>query len=47
MTRLPVDADAIRALADILVETGLTEIEIAEATAGYASPVRPPLSRRR
>jgi acetyl-CoA carboxylase biotin carboxyl carrier protein len=30
MTRLPVDADAIRALADILVETGLTEIEIAE-----------------
>jgi acetyl-CoA carboxylase biotin carboxyl carrier protein len=30
MTRLPVDAEAIRALADILVETGLTEIEIAE-----------------
>ncbi len=28
--RLPVDADAIRALADILLETGLTEIEIAE-----------------
>jgi acetyl-CoA carboxylase biotin carboxyl carrier protein len=30
MSRLPVDADAIRALADILLETGLTEIEIAE-----------------
>ena len=30
MSRLPVDADAIRALADILIETGLTEIEIAE-----------------
>ena len=30
MSRLPVDADAIRALADILTETGLTEIEIAE-----------------
>ena len=30
MTRPPVDADAIRALADILVQTGLTEIEIAE-----------------
>ncbi len=28
--RLPVDADAIRVLADILLETGLTEIEIAE-----------------
>ena len=28
--RLPVDAEAIRALADILLETGLTEIEIAE-----------------
>jgi acetyl-CoA carboxylase biotin carboxyl carrier protein len=30
MSRLPVDADAIRALAAILVETGLTEIEVAE-----------------
>lgn len=30
MSRLPVDADAIRALADILIDTGLTEIEIAE-----------------
>ncbi len=28
--RLPVDAEAIRVLADILLETGLTEIEIAE-----------------
>ena len=31
MSRLPVDADAIRVLAAILLETGLTEIEIAEA----------------
>ena len=30
MSRLPVDAEAIRALADILLDTGLTEIEIAE-----------------
>ena len=30
MSKLPVDADAIRALADILLQTGLTEIEIAE-----------------
>ncbi len=30
MIRLPVDAEAIRALAEILNETGLTEIEIAE-----------------
>jgi acetyl-CoA carboxylase biotin carboxyl carrier protein len=30
MTRIPLDPDAIRALADILHETGLTEIEIAE-----------------
>lgn len=30
MSRLLVDADAIRALADILTETGLTEIEVAE-----------------
>ncbi|MFT8712507.1 acetyl-CoA carboxylase biotin carboxyl carrier protein [Komagataeibacter rhaeticus] len=30
MSRLLVDADAIRALAEILTDTGLTEIEIAE-----------------
>ncbi len=30
MIRLPVDVEAIRALAEILRETGLTEIEIAE-----------------
>ncbi len=30
MSRLPVDAEAIRALAGVLLETGLTEIEIAE-----------------
>ena len=30
MTRIPLDPDAIRALADLLHETGLTEIEIAE-----------------
>ncbi len=30
MSRLLVDADVIRALADILTDTGLTEIEIAE-----------------
>jgi acetyl-CoA carboxylase biotin carboxyl carrier protein len=30
MTRLPFDPDAIRALAAVLNETGLTEIEIAE-----------------
>jgi acetyl-CoA carboxylase biotin carboxyl carrier protein len=30
MTRIPLDPDAIRALAGILTETGLTEIEIAE-----------------
>ncbi len=30
MSTLPVDADAIRALAAILLDTGLTEIEIAE-----------------
>ena len=30
MSRLPVDAEAIRTLAEILRETGLTEIEIAE-----------------
>ncbi|QDH15452.1 acetyl-CoA carboxylase biotin carboxyl carrier protein [Oecophyllibacter saccharovorans] len=31
MSRMLVDKEAIRALADILTETGLTEIEIAEA----------------
>ena len=30
MTRIPIDPDAIRALAAVLVETGLTEIEIAD-----------------
>jgi acetyl-CoA carboxylase biotin carboxyl carrier protein len=30
MTRIPMDPDAIRVLAGILTETGLTEIEIAE-----------------
>jgi acetyl-CoA carboxylase biotin carboxyl carrier protein len=30
MTRLPVDVDAIRTLAEILQDTGLTEIEISE-----------------
>src|SRR5271168_2260875 len=30
MSRLPVDVEAIRTLAEILQETGLTEIEIAE-----------------
>lgn len=30
MTKLSFDADAIRALAGLLVETGLTEIEVAE-----------------
>jgi len=30
MTRIPIDPDAIRALAAVLNETGLTEIEIAE-----------------
>ncbi len=30
MTRIPMDPDAIRALAGILTEAGLTEIEIAE-----------------
>jgi acetyl-CoA carboxylase biotin carboxyl carrier protein len=30
LTRIPIDPDTIRALAAVLVETGLTEIEIAE-----------------
>ena len=48
MTRIPIDPDSIRRLAAVLVETGLTEIEIAEkdsrirvvrgaAPAGYAA----------
>ena len=30
LTRIPIDPDTIRALAAVLVETGLTEIEIAD-----------------
>ena len=30
MTRIPIDPDSIRALAAVLMETGLTEIEIAD-----------------
>jgi acetyl-CoA carboxylase biotin carboxyl carrier protein len=50
MTRIPFDPDAIRALAAVLSETGLTEIEIAEkdsrirvvrAAASVATPVAP------
>jgi acetyl-CoA carboxylase biotin carboxyl carrier protein len=56
MTRIPFDPDAIRALAAVLNETGLTEIEIAEkdsrirvvrATApavATAAPVAPPVA---
>lgn len=33
MNKLPVDTDAIRALAEILQDTGLTEIEIADGEA--------------
>ena len=56
MTRIPFDPDAIRALAAVLNETGLTEIEIAEkdsrirvvrATApavATAAPVVPPVA---
>jgi acetyl-CoA carboxylase biotin carboxyl carrier protein len=51
MTRIPFDPDAIRALAAVLSETGLTEIEIAEkdsrirvvrAAAPTAAPAGPP-----
>jgi acetyl-CoA carboxylase biotin carboxyl carrier protein len=54
MTRIPFDPDAIRALAAVLNETGLTEIEIAEKdsrirvvraavpTIAAAAPVAPP-----
>ncbi len=53
MSRVPMDPDAIRALAAILTETGLTEIEIAEkdsrirvvrAPAVIESVARPPAS---
>ncbi len=58
MTRIPFDPDAIRALAAVLTETGLTEIEIAEkdsrirvvragAAHGDASPRRRSRRRRR
>ncbi|HEX5327856.1 MAG TPA: acetyl-CoA carboxylase biotin carboxyl carrier protein subunit [Acetobacteraceae bacterium] len=52
MSRIPLDPDAIRALAAILHETGLTEIEIAEkdsrvrvVRAAFAEP--PPAAARR
>jgi len=56
MSRIPLDPDAIRALAGILHETGLTEIEIAEkdsrirvvraAVAAPEAPVPPPRPSR-
>jgi acetyl-CoA carboxylase biotin carboxyl carrier protein len=53
LTRIPIDPDTIRALAAVLVETGLTEIEIADkdsrirvvrggGVATTAMPVTPP-----
>jgi acetyl-CoA carboxylase biotin carboxyl carrier protein len=47
MTRIPFDPDAIRALAAVLTETGLTEIEIADKDSRIrvvraAGPVLPP-----
>jgi acetyl-CoA carboxylase biotin carboxyl carrier protein len=49
MTRIPFDPDAIRALAAVLAETGLSEIEIAEkdsrirvVRASTAAPASPP-----
>lgn len=49
MTRIPFDPDAIRALAAVLAETGLSEIEIAEkdsrvrvVRASTAAPAPPP-----
>ena len=49
MTRIPFDPDAIRALAAVLAETGLSEIEIAEkdsrirvVRASGAAPASPP-----
>jgi acetyl-CoA carboxylase biotin carboxyl carrier protein len=56
MTRIPFDPDAIRALAAVLNETGLTEIEIAEKDSrirvvrsaapplAAAGPVAPPVA---
>ena len=56
MTRIPFDPDAIRALAAVLNETGLTEIEIAEKDSrirvvraaapavATAAPVAPPVA---
>jgi acetyl-CoA carboxylase biotin carboxyl carrier protein len=53
MTRIPFDPDAIRALAAVLSETGLTEIEIAEkdsrirvvrAAAPAAAPTSPAIA---
>ena len=41
MSNLPFDSDAIRALASLLVETGLTEIEVAEKE-GWIRVVRQP-----
>jgi acetyl-CoA carboxylase biotin carboxyl carrier protein len=49
LTRIPIDPDTIRALAAVLVETGLTEIEIADKDsrirvvrgAGVATAVMP------
>ena len=58
MTRIPFDPDAIRALAAVLNETGLTEIEIAEKDSRIrvvraaapamvaAAPAAPPAVRR-
>ena len=53
MTRIPFDPDAIRALAAVLTETGLTEIEIAEkdsrirvVRAAAAPPWSPPRRSR-
>jgi acetyl-CoA carboxylase biotin carboxyl carrier protein len=55
MTRIPFDPDAIRALAAVLTETGLTEIEIADkdsrirvvraAPQGTASIAPPPVAQ--
>lgn len=51
MTRIPFDPDAIRALAAVLAETGLSEIEIAEkdsrirvVRAGVAAPAGMPVT---
>jgi acetyl-CoA carboxylase biotin carboxyl carrier protein len=56
LTRIPIDPDTIRALAAVLVETGLTEIEIADkdsrikvvrgghATTVMAAPLAAPIA---